>query len=121
LQRSNLTSSNNQRSTPLHAIAGILPDKPSNAPRKTSSGFEAPDRLRHATWPVRSDQDRPIRADAISVVPVAVGVAEVAVLANRKGDEWRPGRAEPLRGPSPWVAVAAGQQHIKGVSIAQKN
>jgi hypothetical protein len=26
-----------------------------------------------------------------------------------------------LRGTSPWVAVAAGQQHIKGVSIAQKN
>jgi hypothetical protein len=46
LQRSNLTSSNSQRSTPLHAIAGILPDKPSNAPRKISSGFEAPDRLR---------------------------------------------------------------------------
>jgi hypothetical protein len=41
-----LTSSNSQRSTPLHAIAGILPDKPSNAPRKISSGFEAPDRLR---------------------------------------------------------------------------
>src|SRR6266851_9312375 len=60
---------------------------------------------------VRSDQDHPIRVDAISVVPVAVGVAEVAVLANRKGDEWRPGRAEPMRGPSPYVAVAAGQQH----------
>lgn len=70
---------------------------------------------------VRSDQYRPVRVDAISVVPVAIGIAEVAVPANRKGDEWRPGRAEPLRGPSPWVAVAVGQQHIKGVSIAQKN
>src|SRR5258706_11037146 len=60
---------------------------------------------------VRSNQYRAIRVDAISVVPVAVGVAEVAVLANSKGDEWRPRRADPLRGPSPCVAVAARQQH----------
>src|SRR5450631_895529 len=60
---------------------------------------------------VRPNQYRAIRVNAISVVPVAVGIAEVTVLANRKGDEWRPRRAYPLRGPSPRVAVAAGQQH----------
>ena len=33
------------------AIAGIRPNRRSSALRSTSSGFDAPERLRHATWP----------------------------------------------------------------------
>jgi hypothetical protein len=36
---------------------------------------------------VRSDQDRPIRADAISVVSVAIGIAELAVKAMSGGQD----------------------------------
>jgi hypothetical protein len=39
------------RKASRHAMAVILPNKQSSAVRKTSSGFEAPERLRHATWP----------------------------------------------------------------------
>src|ERR1700687_4404069 len=60
---------------------------------------------------VRPDPYRASGADSVSSVPVAVGVAEIPVLSNSKDQEWRPGRADPLRGPSPCVAVGAGQQH----------
>src|SRR5260370_10511112 len=60
---------------------------------------------------VRSNQYRAICVDAVGFVPVAVGVAVIPVLSDRKDKEWRPRRVDPLRGPSPCVAVGTGQQH----------
>src|SRR5882724_8139006 len=61
-----------------------------------------------AIWP---DQHRAIGVDAVSIMPVAIEIAEVAVTADRVADERRPRRADRLRGLPPCVAVAAGEQH----------
>src|SRR5450759_2410359 len=60
---------------------------------------------------VRSNQYRAVCIDAVSFVPDVVGVAEIPVLSDSKDKEWRPRRADRLRGPPPCVAVGAGQQH----------
>src|SRR5271165_6446678 len=60
---------------------------------------------------VRSNQYRAICVDAVSFVPVAVGVAEIPVFSDRKDQEWWPRRADRLRSPPPCLAAGAGQQH----------
>src|SRR5450759_2124335 len=59
----------------------------------------------------RSNQYRAVCIDAVSFVPDVVGVAQIPVLSDSKDKEWRPRRADRLRGPPPCVAVGAGQQH----------
>lgn len=63
---------------------------------------------------VRPDQHRPTGVDAVSLVPVAVGVAQIPALADGIGHERQPWNVDPLRRPPPCVASAAGQQHKAG-------
>src|SRR6266478_6483222 len=57
---------------------------------------------------VRPDQHRTIGVDPVGIVPVAAGVAEISVMADREGGQWRPRWSDLVRGLTPRVAVAAG-------------
>ena len=60
---------------------------------------------------VGANQHRTIGIDAVSRLPVAVGIAEIASLADGVGHERRPRDFDFLRRPPPRIAFAAGQQH----------